>query len=143
MGTEVGEGHVMGNSTGGHRLPALLIVLTATVVAVVVVIVVALYDGTARAATPTRATIEATEFTVGPNQTGEEFAVCPGTKRALGGGVVQSGTANNLSVRASGPLDSTTVTLNTNDGDRAKQWYAAVANISGVERTFRVFGICE
>jgi hypothetical protein len=85
MGTEEGERYVMGNGTGGHRLPALLIMLVAMVVATVVVIIVALDTGTARAATPTRASIEATQFTVGSNETGEAFAVCPGTKRALGG----------------------------------------------------------
>jgi len=72
--------------------------------------------------------------------------VCPGNKRALGGGVVQSGPANkHLDVRASGPLDATGVTIETNDGDIAKQWYAAVYNEfheSGT-RTFKVFAICE
>jgi hypothetical protein len=143
VGTEEGERYVMGNGTGGHRLPALLIMLVAMVVAVVIVIGVALDAGTARAATPTLATIEATQFTVAAGQTGEAFAKCPGTKRAVGGGVLQSGSAYNLFVNASGPLDATGVTLNTNDGDKAKQWYAAVHNVSGADRTFRVFGICE
>ena len=134
----------MGNGTRDHRLQAPLVVLVATVVATLAVIGVALDTGTARAATPTRATVEATQFTVGPGKTGEAFAVCPGTKRAVGGGVVQSGTAERVFVKASGPLDNTGVTLNTNDGDRAKQWYAAArVNASSAQRTFRVFALCS
>jgi hypothetical protein len=147
MGTKEGEGCVMANSARGHRFSALLIVLAAMVVATVMVIVVALDTGTARAATPTRATIEATSFTVDYLQTGEAFAVCPGTKRALGGGVVQVGSAvgpaGHLFVIASGPLDATGFTSETRDGDVAKQWYAAVSNDSGTPRTFKVFAICS
>ena len=90
------------------------------------------------------ATIEATQFTVGDNQSGEAFARCLGTKRALGGGVVQSGPPTDLVVRASGPLDATGVTIETNDGDIAKQWYAAVGNDpSGTQRILKEFAICE
>ena len=90
-----------------------------------------------------QAKIEATELTVDSAETGEAFARCGGSKRALGGGVVQSGSADNLSVRASGPLDSSGVTLDTSDGDVAKQWYAAVDNFSGEDaRVFKVFAIC-
>jgi hypothetical protein len=124
-------------------LPALLIVVVAMVVATAVILGVALDSGTARAATPTRATIEATQFAVQSGEVGEEFAVCPGTKRAIGGGVVQSGNSAGPVVLASGPLDATGVTLNTNDGDRAKQWYAAMVNNSGVQRTLKVFAICS
>lgn len=105
---------------------------------------VALGAGEAQAATPTRATVEATQFTVQNRQTGEAFAVCPGKKRAVGGGVVQSGPASpGMAVRASGPLDATRTTAKTNDGDIAKVWYAAVYNYSGTERTFRVFALCS
>ena len=97
----------------------------------------------ARAATPTRATIEATQFTVETGQTGEAFAVCPTGKRAVGGGVVQSGPANELAMLASGPLDATGVTAQTVTGDVARQWYAGVDNFTGAERTFRVFAICS
>jgi len=90
------------------------------------------------------ATIEATRFTVGSGTTGEAFARCLGTKRALGGGVVQSGPPTDLVVRASGPLDATGVTIETNDGDIAKQWYAAVGNDpSGTQQSLKVFAICE
>jgi hypothetical protein len=120
---------------------ALLVAAVSATIAVA--IGVASLAGTAQAATPTRATIVETQFKVAAGGRGEEFAVCPGTKRAVGGGVVQSGSASGVRVRASGPLDATGVTLNTNDGDIAKQWYAAVENGSGAERTFRVFALCS
>jgi hypothetical protein len=107
--------------------------------------VVAVGAGKANAApTPTRATIEATQFTVPERQTGEEFAVCKGNKRAVGGGVVQSGEAAvGMTVIASGPLDASGVTLQTKDGDIAKQWYATVNNFTNEQRTYRVFAICS
>jgi hypothetical protein len=69
--------------------------------------------------------------------------VCPGAKRVVGGGVVQSGPAPEVRLLASGPLDSTGVTLETRDGDVARQWYAALENSRVEAKTFRVFGICE
>ena len=116
-------------------------VVSAAVVAAIVS--VALDTGMARAATPTRATIEATQFTVQNGQVGEASAVCPGTRRAVGGGVVQSGSAQGSFVRASGPLDGTGVTLETRDGDVARQWYAARYNFGATLREFKVFAICE
>ena len=89
------------------------------------------------------AKIKATPFSVVNGEVGEEFAKCASTKRALGGGVVQSGSANSLFVNASGPLDNTGITLQTRDGDKATQWYAAVLNLSGSLREFKAFAICE
>jgi hypothetical protein len=91
----------------------------------------------------TNATIEQTTFTVPSKQFREAFAVCPSGSRALGGGVVQRGSAISLEVQASGPLDSTGVTANTVDGDVAAQWYAAVRNDGPGTVTFRVFAICS
>jgi hypothetical protein len=97
------------------------------------------------------ATIEAAAFTVGGaapgpvtnSKTGEANAVCPGNKRALGGGVVQSGPPNALYVRASGPLAETKDAANTVSGDVAKRWYAAVANHSKEPVNLKVFAICS
>ena len=89
------------------------------------------------------ATIEATSFSVADEQTVEEYAVCPGNKRALGGGVVQSGPAQGVFVRASGPLGSSGVTAQTVSGSIPKQWYAAVSNSSGKARDLKVFAVCE
>jgi hypothetical protein len=140
---------------------ALLIVLAATVAAAVaaavVAIAVALGGGMAVAATATGAKIEATQFNARAYicdeflcesfyPTTEAFARCRGGKRALGGGVVQSGSAETVRVYGgSGPLDATGVTLETNDGDVAKQWYAAVSHSDHInqQRLFKVFAICE
>jgi hypothetical protein len=124
---------------------AILACAAVAAAALACVAVVAVGAGKANAApTPTRATIEATQFTVPERQTGEEFAVCKGNKRAVGGGVVQSGEAAvGMTVIASGPLDASGVTLQTKDGDIAKQWYAAVSNDTAQQRTYRVFAICS
>ena len=84
-------------------------------------------------------------FDVGDSTTiVERFAVCPENKRALGGGVIQSGPASLYFFQtASGPLDASGEPLRTGDGDIAKQWYAAPGHDSSQERRFRVFSICE
>ena len=110
-----------------------LVVAAVSAAIVVAIIGVALGGGTAVAVPATDATIEATSFTVGPDSSGrgtvaEAFAVCPGTKRAVGGGVVQSGrcgAGGSLAANARGPVDRTGVTLDSNDGQKAKQWYGA------------------
>jgi hypothetical protein len=91
----------------------------------------------------TNATIEATAFSVAPTTAGEAVAVCPGSKRALGGGVVESGPPNGLVVRASGPLDETGTTAETDDGDVPKQWYASVLNNTSQTVDFKVFALCS
>ncbi len=134
--------------TGNLKVWAELVVVAGVSAAIAVGVMGATLDaGPAVAATATDATIEATPFTVQSvsveeGQIGEAFAVCPGTKRALGGGVVHSGLFGST-VIASGPLDSTGVTLETRDGDKAKQWYAAVYNNTGGTRTYKVFAICS
>jgi hypothetical protein len=125
----------------------MVFVLLAVVVAMVAVAIgLALGGGGRAVAAPAApdATIEATSFSLAAGQASEEFAVCPGKKRALGGGVVQSGPANDHYVRASGPLNSSGVTAQTQSGDIPKQWYAAVANASsGKAQDFKVFAICS
>lgn len=89
------------------------------------------------------AVIEASGFSVGHGQVDGHSVACPRRKRALGGGVVQSGPSVGIEMHASGPQDATGDTLNTRDGDKAKRWYAAVANFSGGRRQFKVFAICS
>jgi hypothetical protein len=76
-------------------------------------------------------------------QNREEYAVCPSNKRALGGGVIQSGPPDNLLVYASGPLAETKDAANTVSGDIAKRWYARVDNSSGAPVNLKVFAICS
>ncbi len=89
------------------------------------------------------ATIRSALVIADHHEIGEGYASCGGRKRALGGGVVPIGSASNVHVRASGPLDASGVTLNTDTGDTATQWYAAVFNHSGFQRVFGVYAICE
>ncbi len=144
MGREE-EAYVVGSSRG-RRLPMVFVLLAVVVAMVVVVAIgVALGGGGRAVAAPAApdATIEATSFSVADNQVGEEFAVCPGNKRALGGGVVQSGPAQGLSLLASGPLASSGVTAQTVSGSIPKQWYADVYNGSFQARDLKVFAVCE
>ena len=143
MGREE-EAYVMGSSRG-RRLPMVFVLLAVVVAMVAVAIGGALGGGRAVAApAATDATIEATSFSVADNQVSEGFAVCPGNKRALGGGVVQSGPPDDgFTVKASGPLNSSGVTAQTVSGSIPKQWYAAVVNFSGQARDFKVFAVCE
>lgn len=82
--------------------------------------------GLALAVVASKAEIEATKFTVLPQSANEEFARCGPGERALGGGVVPSGDTVAGGVRASGPLDSSGNTVETQSGDAPKQWYANV-----------------
>jgi hypothetical protein len=125
-------------------LPMVLVLLAVVVAMMVVAIGLALGGGGRAVAAPAApdATIEATSFSLAAGQTGEEFAMYPGNKRALGGGVVQSGPAAGF-VLASGPLNSRGVTAQTQSGDIPKQWYADVVNFSGQQRDLKMFAVCE
>ena len=90
-----------------------------------------------------RATVEATPLSVASGGNGDASARCPAGKRALGGGIVESGPPNFLRVLASGPLDGTGVPANTTDGDTAKQWYVAVQNRNAESVHFKVLAVCE
>jgi hypothetical protein len=90
-----------------------------------------------------RATIEATQSSAEGGGTGHAFAKCPPTKRALGGGIIESGRLGYLRVLASGPLDATGVAANTEDGDVAEQWYGAVENRNPERVSVKVLAICE
>src|SRR5215218_201991 len=134
---------MLGSSSRGRRLPMLLILLAIVVAMAVVAIGVAFSGGGMAVAAPgTDATIEATPFSVEPSKIGEEYAVCPGQQRALGGGVVQSGRLAGA-VAASGPLAETKDAANTVSGDIAKRWYAAGVNGYGEKLSFKVFAICS
>ena len=130
-------------SSRGRQLPMTLMLLAIVVAMAVVAIGVAFSGGGMAVAAPgTDATIEATPFSVEPSKIGEEYAVCPGQQRALGGGVVQSGRLAG-EVAASGPLAETKDAANTVSGDIAKRWYAAGINGYGENLSFKVFAICS
>jgi hypothetical protein len=89
-----------------------------------------------------RARVEATRSWAKAGGNGHARAKCPSTKRAVGGGIIES-RRRFLRVLASGPLDATGVPANTKDGDVAKQWYAAVENTNPEGVRVKVLAICE
>jgi len=66
---------------------------------------------------------------------------CPTGQRITGGGV---GTFDSVDSKllVSGPLDETGLTANTDDGDIARYWYAAIYNRGTTPRAYRVFALC-
>ena len=96
-------------------------------------------------ASDSNATVERTRFEVDSPDTNGDYSECPGNRRAVGGGLIpSSGAARRFYVRASGPLDSTGEMENSEDGDVATQWYAAIYNYAGGQaRDFEVFAVCE
>lgn len=105
----------------------------------------ALLGGWAAARGGSDAIVEATAFSVDSTfgfESAEETASCPGNRRALGGGVVQSGFPEGA-VASSGPLDGSGRPARTHDGDKAKQWFTSMTNFSSGEMDFKVFAICS
>ena len=92
-----------------------------------------------------RATIEATPSSAeGGGSTGYAFAKCPPTKRALGGGIIESGRLGFLRVLASGPLDATGVAANT-EGWRGRWGSGTGPSKTGTRSAslVKVLAICE
>jgi len=73
----------------------------------------------------------------------EGTAACPTGQRAIGGGIVQSGPADDLTLRASGPLDQVGGSVaDIRNGDKPRAWYAAATNEAPGSVSFRVFAVC-
>jgi hypothetical protein len=98
----------------------------------------------------TDATIRATRLTADQGLAGA-FADCPAGRRAVGGGVVSTG-SRPVYVAASGPLDGSGAggpldpsgsVVNTRNGDLAKRWYAGVSNPSSANAGVKVLAICS
>jgi hypothetical protein len=100
------------------------------------------YQGAVVCTRKANATIEATAFALNAGQTGEASALCPADTSALGGGLLPTGDTSSVYMSASGPLDASGTTLNTDDGDVARQWYGAALNPSGSPKSFSVLAIC-
>jgi hypothetical protein len=101
----------------------------------------ALQAGPARAAGEPAVVEETTVVLAGGEQRGVAVP-CPPGKRITGGGV---GTFDSVDskILVSGPLDETGLTANTDSGDVARYWYAAVYNRGTVPRAYRVFALCS
>jgi hypothetical protein len=94
-----------------------------------------------------KATIEATRFTVGADQIADAHAKCGRGERALGGGTIaRRQTTSSFDVPlipSSGPLDASGSAASTRDGDAAKQWVGVARNPETEARDFKVFAVCS
>ena len=88
----------------------------------------------------TKARIKATRIELDFAQPGEAVARCGPGKRALGGGAIPD---QPISLRASGPLDASGEVLETDTGDVAKQWYAAIPASGVVDQAINVYAVCD
>jgi Ca2+-binding RTX toxin-like protein len=111
--------------------------------------VLAIAPASAQAAPGNDTFIEATDFVVnGGRQSGDAIATCPAGSRVVSGGVSTTGPApvaelSSYGLMLSGPLDSSGLTANTDDGDVARHWYGAVHNIADSPQLFKVFALCS
>ena len=103
---------------------------------------VSLHAGPARAAAPPDPTVEQTTVVLAGGEQRGVAVQCPAGKRITGGGVGTFGSVDSK-ILVSGPLDETGLTANTDSGDVARYWYAAVYNRGSVPRAYRVFALCS
>lgn len=93
---------------------------------------------------PRRASMQLARFNVDPGFVEQGTAGCGRGQRAIGGGVVPAeGSATDLFIKGSGPLDSTGDPALTDDGDKPAQWFGAVANVTNQTRLIVVWVICS
>jgi hypothetical protein len=61
----------------------------------------------------------------------------------VGGGIVQSGSGEDLVLRSSGPVDETDTMEETRDGDTPSGWFAAVSSDTNTSHDLRIYSICS
>ncbi len=94
------------------------------------------------------AVVQVASFDVGNSSSDSGLATCPAGRRALGGGIdtlgsiAIAGRAFPYQVIASGPVDETSQTASTDDGDVARSWNGAIFNQSGNPQNFKVLALC-
>jgi hypothetical protein len=84
--------------------------------------------------------VETSKFEMPTGEGKQKSVSCRGSRRVVGGGVIQNGTAGGSFVRESGPTDGGGY-ASTRDGDVAKAWFAAMHNQGG-SSYFKVFAVC-
>ena len=119
-------------------------------IAGVVVFTGLLGAGLADAAPGGDAVIAAKTFTVdvsGPTPAGSTTVMCPTGTRATGGGVgpTSPAAADNYRVQASGPVDSSGLSVNTDTGDIPRGWLVTVSIFQNLNNStsFRAFALCS
>jgi hypothetical protein len=81
-------------------------------------------------------------YPLGPNEEHGAAVSCPSGTRVVGGGVDSSGLGS-IDIEVSGPLDSTGLTQNTEDGDVAAYWYSYVRNPTASTVDAYFFAMCS
>jgi hypothetical protein len=105
--------------------------------------------GVAEAAPGGDAVIAAKNFTLdtsGATPAGSATVMCPTGTRATGGGVGPTAPVDgdNYRVQASGPVDSSGLSVNTDSGDIPRGWLVTVSLFSGPPSAdFRAFALCS
>jgi len=89
------------------------------------------------------ATVQATTISVDAYTIKDAYAACPSGQRALGGGVADLGSPQTMFIKASGPLDSSTYTVETDDGSVPTQWYGAASNPTLGPQSMTVAAVCS
>jgi hypothetical protein len=86
--------------------------------------------------------IQGSDLEIGAGQAGGTAVACPAGSRSIGGGATlfQSGSSV---LEASGPLDSSGTTQNTDDGDVAAYWYSHLLNTGADSNTGFFWAICS
>ena len=72
----------------------------------------------------------------------DQTVPCPTGTRALGGGVGTTAATFGSDLKVSAPVDETSSTALTEDGDIARGWKVSLGNF-GAMRTYKVFAICS
>lgn len=84
--------------------------------------------------------VETSKFEMPTGEGKQKSVSCHGSRRVVGGGVIQNGDSGGSFVRESGPTDGGGY-ASTGDGEVAKEWFAAMHNQGG-STYFKVFAVC-
>jgi hypothetical protein len=86
--------------------------------------------------------VETSKFNMPQGEAKEKSVACPGSRRAVGGGVIRTGGSDGVSfVKQDGPTDEDGSYASTEDGDVPKAWLSAMQN-QGTNRPFKAFAVC-
>ena len=88
------------------------------------------------------AIVAAKTFSLGDGEHGVGVATCPPGRRAVGGGMGETGPSPYFGfVHMSGPVDGTGATTNTQSGDVARSWYVFIGN-DNEPREYKALALC-
>lgn len=94
-------------------------------------------------AADSEATLKARSVSVVDTPGAERLTHCAGGTRVLSGGFLVNRRSRYVAGAATGPLDATATTTETDTGDIARFWYAAAYNNGATPVKMKVLAICE